>query len=115
MAVIATLKLIAGLVFAYVAMQSISTAHRELAEERPWPQLITAALVLVSAPALAMGLLLAPLGGALSAIRITAFGALGIAHLAMGSRGPAEARGAAQRFAILAMSTLAILFLGLLR
>ncbi|MEO1315549.1 MAG: hypothetical protein AAFW01_03010 [Pseudomonadota bacterium] len=115
MPILAIVKLIAGLILAYVIMQVISRAHMELVEERPWPQHITSALILVSAPALAMGLLLAPLGGTLSAVRIAAFGALGIAHLAISGRGVEEARQAGRTFTLLAGGTLLILLLSLLR
>ncbi|MEM7498192.1 MAG: hypothetical protein AAF371_09405 [Pseudomonadota bacterium] len=115
MATLTLIRLIAGLVLAYVIMQVISRAHSELIEERPWQQHVTAAMILVSAPALATGLLLAPLGGALSAVRIAAFGALGIAHLAISGRGLAEAREAGRTFALLAGGTILVLLLGLLR
>ncbi|MEL6766105.1 MAG: hypothetical protein AAFP17_02900 [Pseudomonadota bacterium] len=115
MATLTLIRLIAGLVLAYVIMQVISRAHMELVEERPWPQHVTSALILVSAPALAMGLLLAPLGGALSAVRIAAFGALGIAHLAISGRGQEEARRAGRSFTLLAAGTFIVLLLGLVR
>ncbi|MEM7527395.1 MAG: hypothetical protein AAF416_06910 [Pseudomonadota bacterium] len=115
MPIIAGMKLVTGLVLAYVIMQVITRAHGELIEERPWPQHLTSALVIVSAPALAMGLLLAPLGGALATVRIAAFSALGIAHLAIGSRGREEARRAGQSFALIAGGTLITLALGILR
>ena len=115
MALIAGMKLAAGMVLAYVLMQALSRAHRELIEERPWGQHVTSALVIMAAPALATALLIAPLGGALFWVRVAAFAALGLAHLAIAGRGAEEARRARRSFALIAGGTLAVSLLGLLR